>query len=161
MTGGGALGRAPDERGFLAGSDGFVFGVLILGAGMLLLVNAWSIVEHHTALDAASREYLRVYTEQRDAPTAQSSATEAARRVLDARGTPLPELEIRHPDASTFGPCQPIQVELRAVVPLVRMPFIDDLSATEVAVTRGELVDPHRELDPGHAHDPGATPCGE
>ena len=60
------------QSGVLAGSDGLIFGMLILLAGSLAIVNVWSIIDTRAALDAAAREYLRSYTQQSSATTAAS-----------------------------------------------------------------------------------------
>lgn len=148
------------EGGFLAGSDGVLFGVLVLVTGTLLLVNAWSIVEHHVALGSAATEYLRAYTEQSDEPTARLSGTEAAQRLLRERGTPMSGLSIEHPDPSSFGPCAAATVRLSAVAAGIRLPFLSELTDATISITRTELVDPHREMIAGIAHDLDATPCG-
>ncbi len=145
----------------LAGSDGLVFGVLILLAGSLALVNIWSMVDTRSALDAAAREYLRSYTEQSSPAAAAARGEAAAREVLDERRTPLHLLRIDPPDAATFGPCQPVTVAIEAEVPAARLPFLDDLGARRIRVTQRELVDPHREVTSGPDHDPSTTPCAE
>ena len=81
--------RATGQAGMVAGGDGLLFGMLILIAGSLALVNVWAIIDTRAALDAAAREYLRTYTEQRDPAGAAAEAHRAARSVLDSRGTPL------------------------------------------------------------------------
>ncbi len=147
------------ERGTVAGLDALLFGTLILVAGTVLIVNLWSVVETRTALDAATREYLRTYTASADGPTAAVRADAAARTVLEQRGTPLRSLQIDPPEVARFGPCEPSRVQLNATVPAVRLPFLDDLGATVVSVSATELIPPHRELAPGPSHDRDATPC--
>lgn len=148
------------ERGAVAGLDALLFGTLILLAGTVLIVNLWSVIETRTALDAATREYLRTYTTSTDGPAAAVQADRAARTVLEQRGTPLRSLRIDPPEVARFGPCEPSTVQLEATVPAIRLPFLDDLGATVVSVTATELIPPHRELAPGPAHDRNATPCG-
>lgn len=147
------------ERGAVAGLDALLFGTLILLAGTVLIINLWSAIETRTALDAATREYLRTYTASVDGPTAAARAEHAARTVLEHRSTPLQSLRIQPPEVARFGPCEPSTVQLTATVPSVRLPFLDDLGTTVVSVTATELVPPHRELTPGPAHDTTTTPC--
>lgn len=151
--------RTMTERGAVAGLDALLFGTLILLAGVVLIINLWSVVETRTALDAAAREYLRSYTASEEGPTAAARAELAARAVLEGRGTPLHHLEIGAPDTARFGPCEPSTVHLSAIVPAVRVPFLDDLGATVVSITATELVPAHRELTAGRSHDPSTTPC--
>lgn len=147
------------QAGVLAGSDGLLFATLILLCGSLVTVHVWSIIDTRAALDAAARDYLRSYTEQADAARATAAGDDAARAVLDGRGTPLRSLRIEAPDPSTFGPCQPVAVTIEAEVPATSLPFLDDLGSRQVRVTHRELVDPHREVTSGPNHDPSSTPC--
>lgn len=149
-----------NERGAVAGLDALLFGVLILMAGAVLVINLWSVIETRAALDAAAREYLRSYTSSTDGPTAAARADLVARAVLDQRATPLRSVQVLGPDVTQFGPCQPTTVQLSATVPAVRLPFLVDIGGTEVNVTATELIPPHRELVQGDHHDPSATPCG-
>lgn len=149
------------QSGVLAGSDGVVFGMLILLAGSLALVNIWAVIDTRAALDAAAREYLRSYTEQRSPAAASAAGAHAAQEVIARRGSPVGGLTIQEPDPSTFGPCQLAQVVIEAQVPAARLPFLDDVGTRTIRVTHRELVDPHREVIRGPAHDPSTTPCSD
>jgi hypothetical protein len=137
----------------LAGSDGVLFGMLILLAGSLAILNVWAVIDTRAALDAAAREYLRTYTEQSSADAAATAGELAARRLLDERGTPVTDLWIVEPDGAAFGPCQPAQVAFEAEVPAARLPS-STTSAPVDPVTHRELVDPHREVTSGPTTDP-------
>lgn len=149
------------ERGAVGGLDALLLGFLVLFGGAALIVNTWSIVETRTALDAASREYLRAYTEQSDAGAAEAAGLSAARGVLTARGTPLTALRIDPPDPSAFGPCSVAEVTMRVAVAELNAPFIDALGPSEVRISTSELVDAHREITSGSAYDRSRTACGE
>ena len=151
--------RVHGERGAVAGLEALLLGFLVLLGGVGLMVNTWTVVETRTALDAATREYLRVYTAQSDPAAAAEAGAAAARRVLVDRGTPLQSLVIDAPDPSRFGPCQPVEVTLSVEVDELRVPFIDRLGPSSVSVRGAELVDAHREITSGVRHDPEATPC--
>lgn len=153
--------RRRDERGVVAGGESLAFGVLILIGGTLALLNIWAMVDTRTALDAAAREYLRTYTRQRDAATAQRSSGAAALQVLELRGSPLDGIVIVPPDATRFGNCEVAVVEIATEVAWARVPFIDGLGSRTVRVVHSELIDPHREVIPGVAHDPTATLCAD
>jgi hypothetical protein len=147
------------QAGMVAGADGLLFGMLILLAGSLAFVNIWSIVDTRAALDAAGREYVRTYTEQRDPSTAAAAADRAARLVLDARGTPVRGLRIDAPPPAGFGPCAIASVRLEATVAAARLPFLDQLGERTVSVEARELIDPHKEVTTGERYDPDDTPC--
>ena len=147
------------ERGVVAGLDGLVFGMLVMVAGTLLIVNAWAVVDSRTALDGAAREYLRSYTRAGDPGTARSSGAAAVTAFLAGRGMDPAAVRTAHPDPTTFGPCAAATVELSLVVPVARVPFVGGFGSTTVHVTGTELVDAHREVIPGAAFDPDSTEC--
>lgn len=143
----------------LAGTDGLLFAVLILFAGSLFVLHVWATIDTRAALDAAAREYLRTYTEQPDPVSAATAAEQAARDLLAARGDSSSAVQIVAPPGDTFGPCSEASVTLRAELPAVSLPFLDDLPGRSVEVFHTELVDPHRDLVTGVAYDPTTTPC--
>ena len=147
------------QSGVLAGTDGLLFAVLILFAGSLFVLHVWATIDTRAALDAAAREYLRTYTEQPDPVSAATAAEQAARDLLTARGGSSPPVRIVGPPGDTFGPCSEASVTLRAELPPMSLPFLDDLPGRSVEVVHTELVDPHRDLATGAAYDPEATPC--
>ena len=151
--------RSRGERGAVAGAEVVALGVLVLVTMSLVLSAAWGVVDARTALDDAAREYLRTYTEQPDATTAAQSAGRAARGLLADRGTPLRTLHISAPNAHMFGPCAAAHVELRAILPRLRLPFGHQFGSTEVVAVADELVDAHKEVLRGPGYDPSRTVC--
>jgi hypothetical protein len=143
----------------VAGGDGLLFGMLILLAGSLALVNVWALIDTRAALDAAAREYLRTYTEQRDPTAAATEAERAARAVLDSRGTPMRGVRIDPPDPARFGPCSIASVRFGSTIAAARVPFLDPIGERTVTVHAQELIDPHKEVEPGGSYDPDDTPC--
>jgi hypothetical protein len=152
-------GQRRDERGMVAGGEALAFGTLVLLAGALVLVNVWSVIETRTAVDAAAREYLRTYTRSDERNEALGAAERAARITLAARATPLRGLRIVEPAAAQFGPCGRAEVTLIATVPAARLPFVGEVSATEVTVTHAELLGPHEEVTPHDRFDDRTTLC--
>jgi hypothetical protein len=149
-----------DERGMVAGLDGLLFGSLVLLAGTILVVSAWSVLETRRALDGAAREYLRAYTESSDPAAATTAGDRAARESLQGEGVVLP-VTIHAPDPGRFGPCAVSTVEFTAVVPAARLPFVGEFGETQVRVTHTEMVDAHREVISGASYDAANTPCGD
>ncbi|MEI2700110.1 MAG: hypothetical protein V9E94_17910 [Microthrixaceae bacterium] len=129
--------RGRNQGGFVGGGDGILFGLLILIAGSLAVLNIWSIIDTRAALDAAAREYMRSYTEASTPQEASSAGERAALEVLLRRGTPLSGVRITAPDTGRFGPCEPATVTLEAEAPASAPPV------------------PRR---PGCPPDPGVTP---
>lgn len=152
--------RRRGQGGVLAGSDGLLFGMLVLVAGSLLVLHLWATVDARAALDAAAREYLRTYTEQVDAAEAATTAERAARDALRARGATWAGASIEAPSPAAFGPCAPATVSMTVELPAVSLPFLDGLGARVVTVEHTELIDAHRDLAPGPGYDLARTACG-
>jgi hypothetical protein len=148
------------ERGMVAGLDGLLFGSLVLLAGTILVVSAWSVLETRRALDGAAREYLRAYTESPDPVAATAAGDRAARDSLQGDGVTLP-VTVDAPDPGRFGPCAMSTVELSTVVPAARLPFVGEFGETQVRVAHTEMVDAHREVVSGASYDAADTPCGD
>lgn len=147
------------QGGFVGGGEGIVFGLLILVAGSLAVLNTWSIVDTRAAVDAAAREYLRSYSEASSPHDAAGAGRRAAVEVITGRGLDPSSVEITAPDLLRFGPCQPATVTIEATAPAARLPFIDDFGSHQIRVTHTELVDAHREMTVGPNHDQASTPC--
>jgi len=148
------------QGGFVAGSDGLIFGTLVLLCGSLMIINAWAVIDTRVALDSAAREYLRTYGEQPDGPTARAAGERAARTVLSRRGTDSSHLTFTiEPRVESFGPCQLAEVGLIVTVPAIEVPFLDGVGSRSVTVTHTELVDAHREMSTGPTYSFDATPC--
>lgn len=148
------------DRGAVAGLDGMFFGLLIFGIGVLAVVNLWRAVDARRVADATAREYLRAWTEAPSAAEATAQATAAAKLRLDAAGWPASSLEIDGADPATFGPCAPAEVSITIHLRPIRIPMVDSLGPEAMTVTRSELIDPYREIEPAAGFDPAATPCG-
>ncbi len=147
------------ERGAVAGLEGVMFGVLVLLAGTVLVVNAWSVLQTRRTLDGAAREYLRAYTQADSPPEALLAANRALDAVLLGEGRRGPDVTVRGPDPTHFGPCASASVTLTATIPAVRMPFVGEMASTTVEVDHTELVDAHSEMVTGADYDPDGTPC--
>lgn len=153
------IGVRGSERGAVAGLEGVMFGLLVLLAGTVLVVNAWSVLQTRRTLDGAAREYLRAYTQADSPAQARLAANLALDEVLRGergRGT---DITVTAPDPALFGPCASASVTLATTVPAARLPFVGTMASTEVVVDHTELVDAHREMTTGAAYDPEGTPC--
>lgn len=149
------------ERAMIAGAEALALGVLVLLAGTILIVNAWAVLDTRMALEAATREYLRAYTEADDPLSAAVEGSGAAERVMQDRPALWKRTEIDGPEPERFGPCAPASVTLRARVPAIRIPAIDtQWGEHTVAVSAVELVDAHQEMISGAAYDHEETVCG-
>ena len=147
------------ERGAVAGVEALLFSVLILIAGAVVLVDVWDVLDNRAALDAATREYTRSFTEQRDRAAAHARGTAAAHASLRHRGLDPAQVELAVGLPLGFGPCAPVEVVARRRVPWVRAPFLDQAGETVVEVAQRELIDAHREVIADADFDPASTVC--
>ncbi|MEI7887439.1 MAG: hypothetical protein WCJ04_08610 [Actinomycetes bacterium] len=148
-----------NERGAVGGGEGVIFGMLILVAGTLVILNLWSVLNTRMALDAAASEYLRTYTEQQNFFQARVVGEAAARESLTQRGISPSRVAIQPTEPEGFGPCAQAEVQLSTQVPWIRVPFIGGSGTTTVRVTQSELIDAHREVTPSANFLQFSTPC--
>ncbi len=149
------------ERGVIGGGEGLVFGVLILLAGSLAFVNIWAIVDTRAALDAASREYLRTYTEQASVGEARLLGELRARESLELRGTNPERLTFEVDEPTGFGPCSAVIVRMTLTVHWFKVPFLAGFGDARVTVQNRELIDATSEVTPDADYDPTSTACFE
>ena len=141
------MSRWRDDRGQLAGIEALPFGVLTFVVGMLLVVNAWGVVDAKQATTSAAREAVRAYVEAPDEATAVAAAEEAARRSMEGHGrdSSRTTVEIRHADGRPFGRCTRVTVTVHHPVPALRLPWIGGYGhAFDVGASQSEVVDPYR-----------------
>ncbi len=145
----------------VGGAEALALATVVVLAGMILILNAWAVVENRMAIEGASREYLRAYTEADDPATAATDARRAATAVLADRPALLERLVIDPPPPELFGPCAPAGVTLSARVPSIHIPAIGtQWGEHTVSVSAVELIDAHQEMTSGHAYDRTRTACG-
>lgn len=140
-----------DERGQAAGIEVLPFGFLIFVVGVLLLANAWAVVDAKLTASTAAREAARTAVEAPDAATATSDAETAARLALIGEGRDGdPDVLLR--TDGPWGRCSLVTAEVRISVPAISLPFIGGFGADfEVAAEHSEIVDPYRSGLDGEA----------
>ena len=151
-----AVRRRGAESGQAAGVETIPFGILVFVGGLLLVVNAWAVVDTRAALDTAARDYLRVYGAASTSADGRTAGRAAARDSLAARS--VGEHVVIVDPAEPFGPCRPATVELRLTVPAIRAPFIGSIGTTTVTATETELVQPYGVARDERAPD-APSPC--
>lgn len=147
--------RLSDEAGVVGGLEGLAFGVLVFAIGLLVIVNAWGVVDAKSAAAAAAREAARAYVESPDEVTASARATTAARAAMAGHGRDVARSEVVVDAPDGLARCARVLVEVRHRLPLVRIPLLGGAgSGFTVAARHAELVDPYRSgLD-------GVAACG-
>jgi hypothetical protein len=140
-----------DEAGQLGGLEGLAFGVLVFVIGMLIVVNAWAVVDAKLAAASAAREAARAYVEAADQGDADEAAGDAAAEALRGYGRDPERMALRR-DAGSYGRCQRVTFTVEYRVSLGAVPLIGRAATTFVAAARhSELVDPYRSGLPGEA----------
>lgn len=135
--------RQFDDRGFVAGAEMLIFGVLAFVMGSLLVVNVWNVIDASLAVSAASREGVRTFQEA-DPDTAWVASKERVLEVLDdydrSDRARVPQIE-----ADAFVRCGLVTVTAEYEVALVRLPLFGQFGTmTEVSSSHSGLIDGYR-----------------
>ena len=132
------------ERGQIGGFEVLPFGLLLFVSAMLVVANAWAVVDAKFAASSAAREASRAYTESTSEIEADGSIDTHAHEALAAYGRDGDRVEIRV-DAEPFGRCSRVTVEVSYRVPALTVPFIGGFGSGITARSRhSEIVDPYR-----------------
>jgi hypothetical protein len=124
--------------------ESLAIGVLVFVAGVLIVSNAWGVLDAKIAASSAAREAARAYVEAPSAAAAMTAAQSAAADALTGAGR-TPSRAVVTLIAGDFVRCARVTFEVRYPVPLVRVPFLGSAGSGFVARARhSELVDPYR-----------------
>ncbi len=147
-------GRKRGEEGFVAGFEGFLFGMLLFVAGTFLVSYAWAVVDTSSATAQAAREAVRTYVEATDPSQAAAQAQSAAMATLTGWGK-KPQLAKVTLSGGGLERCARVTVSVSYPSPLLVLPFVGDVgSSTTVTSSQSELVDPYRSGLSGQANCP-------
>jgi hypothetical protein len=142
----------------MAGIEAVVFGLLILVVGILLVSNAWGVIDAKTAAQEAAREAARAYAtapEQVDPSTlARDAAVETLRELgyHDATAGWIVQTQ------GAFERCMVATWEVRIPVPAFRLPWLHSgVSSFTAVASQSERVDPYRS---GVGTSPAGADCG-
>ena len=134
-----------DEAGQFAGIEVLPFGLLVFVAGVLLVANAWAVVDAKLAVVSAAREATRAYVESPPDSDPMGRADAAARAAVEGAGRDPARLELTPLEAG-FTRCAEVRLEARYSVPMLTIPFIGGYGSGFTAKARhGEIVDPYRD----------------
>lgn len=139
--------RCCGEQGFVGGSEVLPFGLLIFVAGILIIVNAWAVVDTKMALDSAAQVMSRTISE---ADHLDTEAIDALARgtVADLGLDPGPVTVEIEPADTALVRCARVTVTLGYPVPALTLPILGRIGETvEVHATASELVDPYRSSE--------------
>lgn len=146
--------RRDGQRGAMGGVEVVPVASLVLITGVLLVADAWAVLDAKLAVEQAAREGARAGIEEPERSAAAASARRAATDAFSAGGRPASRLEVR-----TRGRwderCAAIEVRTSTSVRSVRLPFIGPFGPP--VTVRGR----HREvLDPYRSGLRGEAGCG-
>lgn len=133
-----------DESGQLAGIEAVPFGLLVFVVGVLLVANAWAVIDAKMAVAGAAREAARAYVEAPPGADAMALADQAARDALRAAGRDPAQLELTAIE-SGFARCQRATFQASYRVPAVTVPWVGGYGEGFTAAARhSKIVDPYR-----------------
>jgi hypothetical protein len=149
------------ESGQLGGIEAVVFGMLILVVGVLVVSNAWGVIDAKTAAREAAREGARTYATApvSDASQAAALAASAAAATLGEMGY-SPASGGNQLTEGTFQRCDVITWEVAVRVPAFRLPWLESrYSFFTASAFESERVDPYRSGVPGDPANGGQATC--
>ncbi|MGH9278750.1 MAG: hypothetical protein ACRD12_11700 [Acidimicrobiales bacterium] len=143
-----------DEAGQMAGIETVPFGVLVFIVGVLLVANAWGVIDAKLAVSSAAREATRAYVESRTDLDPMAQADAAAREAVRGAGRDPDRLQLT-PIEVDFSRCSTVRFEASYDVPAIQIPLIGAFGHGFTATARHtEIVDPYRSGIPR-----GGTRC--
>ena len=134
------------DHGQVGGIEGVIFGVLVFVLGVLVIANAWGVVDAKLAASAAAREGTRAFVESRGHSTEDAAleAIAAADQALVGHGRSVARREPIEIEG-TLTRCSRVTVRVRYRVPLVSIPLLGRYGTGFRATGRhSEIVDPFR-----------------
>lgn len=142
--------RCRGEAGFVGGAEVMLTGAVVFVFGVLLMANAWAVVDAKMSTQTAARESVR-YLVESDGDLAGAEA--AGRAAFDATSSAsLARLDAAQ-WSGTFARCERVTVTYSYEVPILSIPLIGGWggSGFEVSASHSEIVDPFRSGLEGEA----------
>jgi hypothetical protein len=127
----------------VGGVDGLIFGVLIFVLGVLMVANAWGVIDAKLAVDTAATEAVRAFVQTAPDGDPAGQARQAAVAVMVAAGRSRGRTSV----TISGGParCSRVTAVVSYRVPVVAVPLLGGFgSGFVVTATHAELVDPYR-----------------
>lgn len=146
--------RLHGEHGQAGGAEVLPLGLLTFVLAMLLIMNAWGVVDADLATTSAAREAVRAFVEAPDEPTAYMVATGAALDAIGGHGrsTDATSVDISYVGGAGWSRCGRVAVTVRHPMPAIRLPVFGGYGrAFDVVATSTEVIDPYRSGIPGEA----------
>lgn len=135
--------RLRGQAGEVGGVEGLIFGVLVFVLGLLVVANAWGVIDAKLAADTAATEAVRTFVQTAPDGDPAGQARQAALEAMVGSG--------RNPGRTSVSVsgsplrCSRVIAVVRYRVPLVAVPLLGGFgSGFVVSATHAELVDPYR-----------------
>lgn len=151
-----------DEQGQVGGIEAVTFGMLVLVVGVLLIANAWGVVDAKSAARTAAREAARTFATAPETSTARADAdaVSAGSETLREMGWANPRDRIVRTQGS-FDRCDVATYEAIVIVPALRLAWLSPAAASfTVRAYHSERVDPFRSGVPAGRGPNFQTACG-
>jgi hypothetical protein len=137
------------ERGFVAGAEALIFGVLVFLIGTLLVFNGWVVVDTKFATSAAAREAVRAAVEADVGADLAVVGDRAARVALDGHSAIARQASVT-PVHAVQERCAEVRFAVSVDVPLTVLPGSSRRPSVTVSSAYAEVIDPYRSgLPPG------------
>lgn len=133
-----------DESGQLAGIEAIPFGLLTFVIGVLIIANAWAVIDAKIAVASAAMEATRAFVEAPADGDPFALADAAARDAIRGAGRD-PSRLVLTPLQATFARCETVEYEASYRIPAIHVPWVGGFGAGFTATARhAEIVDPYR-----------------
>jgi hypothetical protein len=127
----------------VGGVDGLIFGVLIFVLGLLMVANAWGVIDAKLAADTAATEAVRTFVQAAPDGDPAAQAREAASAVMVTSGRSRERTSVTI--SGSPARCSRVTAVVSYRVPVVAVPLLGGFgSGLVVTATHAELVDPYR-----------------
>jgi hypothetical protein len=134
------------------------FGLLTFVVGVLIVANAWAVIDAKMAVSAAAREATRAFVEAPADGDPLALADAAARSAVAGAGRDPANLVLTPLDA-VFARCETVRFEASYRIPAIQVPWVGGFGSGFTATARhAEVVDPYRTGVPRTVNGCVATP---
>jgi len=140
-----------------AGLEAVPFGLLTFVVGLLLVVNAWAVVDAKITVTSAAREATRAYVEAPADGPPLDLADAAARSAVRSAGRDSQRLVLT-PLQGAFARCETVRFEASYQLPAIRVPWLGGFGTFTARARHAEIVDPFRSGVPRSATGCVPTP---
>ncbi len=133
-----------DEAGQVAGIEAVPFGLLVFVVAVLLVVNAWAVIDAKMTVASAAREATRAYVEAPADSDPGALARDAAAEAVRGGGRDPGRLDLTA-ESDGFTRCQQVTFAASYPVPAITLPWIGGFGHGFTATAHhSEVVDPLR-----------------